>query len=66
MQDLNEARVLKVISPFEFLLEDVSEKSFVRLQVQPTPNRHFAHLLPVMFKENVQYEVEKKKNLKLR
>lgn len=66
MQDLNEARVLKIISPFEFLLEDVSEKSLLRLQVQPTQNRHFAHLLPVMFKENINYEVEKKKSHKLR
>ena len=61
MEENNQGKIIKVVSPFEFIIEDVKDKKNVQIQVKPCQNKCFVHLLPRMFKEIVSYEFEKKK-----
>jgi hypothetical protein len=66
MQDLLPGRIVKVISPFEFILRDSKDLTDLKIQMQPTPNKCFQHLLKGMQGSQITYELEKKKSHMIR
>ena len=66
MQDLREARIIKIVSPFQFLIEDQKDKTKIKIKVKSTPNKAFSHLLPELSEKNITYEAEKRKSIKIR
>ena len=66
MQEGNEGKIVKIFSPFEFLVEDIKDKKHIKIQIKPSTNKCYAHLLPSLYKQSVSYELEKKKSNKIR
>ena len=46
MQEGNEGKIIKIFSPFEFLVEDIKDKKHIKIQIKPSTNKCYAHLLP--------------------
>ena len=59
MEDATQARVVKVISPFHFLLRQ-EDGSTVKVEVKPTPDKHYHHLLPSIATQPLRFGLTKK------
>jgi len=66
MEASNTASIIKVVSPFEFVLKISDSKSTMNVQLKQSNNRGFLHLLPQMHSRKVQYELEKSKSPAIR
>ena len=60
------ASIVKIVSPFEFVLRTNDSKNTINMQLKPSPNRCFLHLLPQVQSQEVQYELEKSKSSAIR
>lgn len=66
MEELNLAKVVKIVSPSEFWIQDAKGQSTLKLQLRIDQNKCFTHLLPALYNEEVAYEIEKGKSNKIR
>ena len=46
MKEQTEGNIVKIVSPFEFVVEDTKDKNHLKIEVKPTDNKCYAHLLP--------------------
>lgn len=61
MEEPRTASVIKIVSPFELLLRPNDSRSIFTLQLKPTANKCFTHLLPQLHSQQVRYELENSK-----
>ena len=54
MDALTEAKIVKIVSPFQFVLQN-QDQSTIQIEVAPSSNRHYQHLLPRLAHETVKY-----------
>lgn len=60
MEEATLCRILKVVSPFHFLVQDQQDSSTLKIELKPTNSKSFEHLLPEIARKPLQYSLEKK------
>ena len=57
MEAANTATIVKIVSPFELVLKHSDSQNTINVQLKPTVNKCFMHLLPLMHSQPVQYQL---------
>lgn len=66
MEDVSTCKVLKIINPFQFVIQDLSDSSIHKIQVRSSNNKSYQHILGSIFEHKLQYSIEKRNSSKIR